>query len=161
MNNKVINVYRKQNNSCLFCIYSQVAMGRNKANAKKGAGAGAGGAAAGKASAKPALNKSKKAKNVFKVTNNKGKKKPKEVQGKLKQVSQANHPEIRNSQVFNCSNFLSSRRLLRPSRRKQMLRLRCSTRIWSLRNPNRLPRPLKTRRNHQRMPAKSPSRWAS
>jgi len=67
-------------------------MGRNKANAKKGAGSGAGkgagaGAAAGKASAKPALNKSKKSKNVFKVANNKGKKKPKEVQGKLKQVS--------------------------------------------------------------------------
>lgn len=65
-------------------------MGRNKANAKKAVGSGKGGAAAGgsKAAAKPALNKAKKAKNVFKVANNKaGKKKPKEVQGKLKQVS--------------------------------------------------------------------------
>ncbi|KAH8395357.1 hypothetical protein KR222_010913 [Zaprionus bogoriensis] len=66
-------------------------MGRNKANAKKAVGSGAkAGAAAGKASAKPALNKSKKAKNVFKVaTHNKGKKKPKEVQGKLKQIKEA------------------------------------------------------------------------
>lgn len=68
-------------------------MGRNKANAKKAVGSGKGGAAGAaaggsKAAAKPALNKAKKAKNVFKVANNKaGKKKPKEVQGKLKQVS--------------------------------------------------------------------------
>ncbi|KAH8302380.1 hypothetical protein KR044_005860 [Drosophila immigrans] len=69
-------------------------MGRNKANAKKAVGSGAGkaagaGAAAGKASAKPAINKSKKAKNLFKVANNKGKKKPKEVQGKLKQIKES------------------------------------------------------------------------
>lgn len=62
-------------------------MGRNKANAKKPAGAAGAAAGGSKAAAKPALNKAKKAKNVFKVTNNKaGKKKPKEVQGKLKQV---------------------------------------------------------------------------
>lgn len=88
MNNKVF-MYKK--NAFLLCICS-FAMGRNKDNAKKGAGAAAG-AAAGKAAAKPALNKSKKSKNVFKVANNKGKKKPKEVQGKLKQVKKATNSQ--------------------------------------------------------------------
>ncbi|XP_030385477.1 uncharacterized protein LOC115632461 [Scaptodrosophila lebanonensis] len=62
-------------------------MGRNKskANAKKG---GAGATAAAKP--KTPLSKSKKAKNIFKVAdNNKGRKKPKEVQGKLKQIKEA------------------------------------------------------------------------
>ncbi|KAH8296814.1 hypothetical protein KR054_011556 [Drosophila jambulina] len=56
-------------------------MGRNKANNKK--------VAPGASKPKTPLNQSKKAKNVFKVANSsKGKgKKPKEVQGKLKQVS--------------------------------------------------------------------------
>ncbi|KAH8264908.1 hypothetical protein KR038_007620 [Drosophila bunnanda] len=58
-------------------------MGRNKANNKK--------VAPGASKPKTTLNKSKKANNVFKVANSsKGKgKKPKEVQGKLKQVSVA------------------------------------------------------------------------
>ncbi|XP_022221399.1 uncharacterized protein LOC111073409 [Drosophila obscura] len=57
-------------------------MGRNKANNKKVAPA---------AKPKTPLNKSKKAKNVFKVADNrKGKgKKPKEVQGKLKQIKES------------------------------------------------------------------------
>ncbi|XP_016966857.1 tRNA (guanine(37)-N(1))-methyltransferase [Drosophila suzukii] len=58
-------------------------MGRNKANNKK--------VTPGAAKPKTALNKSKKAKNVFKVADgNKGKgKKPKEVQGKLKQIKES------------------------------------------------------------------------
>ncbi|KAH8304005.1 hypothetical protein KR018_003324 [Drosophila ironensis] len=58
-------------------------MGRNKANNKK--------VAPGAAKPKTPLNKSKKAKNVFKVADNKkGKgKKPKEVQGKLKQIKES------------------------------------------------------------------------
>ncbi|XP_034102733.1 uncharacterized protein LOC117567086 [Drosophila albomicans] len=67
-------------------------MGRNKANAKKAGGSGAGkaaGAGAGAGATKPAINKSKKAKNLFKVNNAKSnKKKPKEVQGKLKQIKE-------------------------------------------------------------------------
>ncbi|XP_037939206.1 tRNA (guanine(37)-N1)-methyltransferase [Teleopsis dalmanni] len=43
----------------------------------------------GAAPAKTSLNKSKKDKNVFKVADTKGKKKPKEVKGKLKKVKEA------------------------------------------------------------------------
>ncbi|KAH8408637.1 hypothetical protein KR215_009273 [Drosophila sulfurigaster] len=72
-------------------------MGRNKANAKKAGGSGAGkaaGAGAGAGATKTAINKSKKAKNLFKVNNAKSnKKKPKEVQGKLKQVSPSPIPD--------------------------------------------------------------------
>ncbi|XP_020806548.1 uncharacterized protein LOC110182770 [Drosophila serrata] len=58
-------------------------MGRNKANNKK--------VAPGASKPKTPLNKSKKANNVFKVANSsKGKgKKPKEVQGKLKQIKES------------------------------------------------------------------------
>lgn len=64
-------------------LYAYLQMGRNKANNKK--------VTPGAAKPKSALNKSKKAKNVFKVGDgNKGKgKKPKEVQGKLKQIKES------------------------------------------------------------------------
>lgn len=45
-------------------------------------------AAGKKGAAKAAINKSKKDKNIFKVNDAKNKKKPKEVQGKLKKVNE-------------------------------------------------------------------------
>ncbi|CAD7002817.1 tRNA (guanine(37)-N1)-methyltransferase [Ceratitis capitata] len=47
-----------------------------------------GGGKKGAASAKTAINKSKKDKNIFKVNEAKNKKKPKEVQGKLKKIKE-------------------------------------------------------------------------
>lgn len=95
-------------------------MGRNKANSKKAAksGAGAGAASGSMASAKPALNKAKKAKNVFKVANNKGKKKPKEVQGKLKQVSPTKL--ARSFKIQTKVLFSRSKNPSRPSKRRLM-----------------------------------------
>ena len=89
------------------------------------------GAKKGAAPKKGVLNKSKKDKNIFKVSDAKSKKKPKEVQGKLKQVRSLSPKSHMNTFLVLFICICRLKRWLKTSRKKLTLNSKSYTRIWS------------------------------